>query len=160
MAFCTNEILTLASGIYQDLGSPSNISVGYISGYLTASGNLGDLNNKLSVRFGWSGDAPCIVSFDTNQGMDSDEQAVYSLVFKDQFYRQQALAALTATNWTRISEGDSSVAREGPAAVSKAYQGLVDQNLKALRLAIADYKRSNTSVGSVDASSLYSFPAP
>lgn len=162
MAFCTPEILALASGIYSDLGSPTNISVGYISGYLTSSGNIGDLNNKLSVRFGWTGAGPCIISFDTGQPMDSDEQSIYSLVFKDQFYRQQALLALTSSTpfWTRLAEGDSSISRPSPAEISRAFQGLIDSNQKALRLAIGDYKRAQTSVGSVDAQSLYSFPAP
>lgn len=161
MAFCTPEILALSSGIYQDLGSPSNISVGYISGYLTSSGNLGDLNNKLSVRFGWTGSSPCIVSFDTNQPMDSDEQSIYALVFKDQFYQQASSNALAGTaQWTKLVEGDSSISRDGAAAISKAYQSMAEANLKRLRLAIQDYKRANTSVASIDASPLYSFPAP
>lgn len=158
--FCTNEILTLASGVYQELGSPSNISVGYISGWMTSSGSIGDLNNKLTVRFGWSGAAPCIVSFDTGQGMDSDEQSIYTLVFKDSFYRQQALLALTSTNWTRIAEGDSSISRDGAAAYSKAYLAMADQNLKLLRLAIQDYKRAVSIPAQIVADSIPTFPAP
>ena len=61
MSFCTDQILSLASGIYQSIGSPTSQSVGFISGWLTSSGGmLGEVNTKLDTCFYISGDAPCI----------------------------------------------------------------------------------------------------
>lgn len=152
MAFCGNEIFTLATGIWQDLGSPTAISAVYISGWLVQSGNLGSLNNKLSTCFYFSGDSQCIVPY-----FAGEEASIYSLVYKVNYYNQQVQASVgPAGAWTRLTEGDSTIVRTD---ISKTYLQLLNTNLAQLRLEIGDWKRAHSIPRVVDAASLYTFPS-
>ncbi len=143
--------------MYQEVNSPPALSIGYISGWITNSANLGDINNKLDASFCLTGDQPCIAG-----GFGKEESNIYTLMFKSDYYESQSLAALTSnpTFWTSMQEGDTRLAREGTAAISKAYLALNQQSNQFLRLAIHDYKLRLTVPQTVDANSLYSFPSP
>lgn len=160
MSYCTSDILPLASGIYQDLGSPGSQSVGYISGVLTSSGFLGSLNNKLFTSFYLSGSNPCIT--DAGGGFGAEEADIMELMYKTDYYELRALSILDGggTFWTSLSEGDSKITRESTANLSKQYLALQSSSQQTLRIAIGDYQRRISSPQSVDAASLYSFPSP
>lgn len=156
MSFCTEQILLLASGVYQELNSPTEISVGYISGIFTSSGNLGSLNLKLSTCFWFSGDAPCIAG-----GFGAEEAAIYALTYQTQYYSRAAHNVLiTAGGWTNLSEGDSRVAREGSAQRSKGYLELSKNADQNLRIAVNHWKVAHSIPGQVVAASLASWPTP
>jgi hypothetical protein len=154
MSFCTTDILLLSSAIYQTLGSPPTTSIGYISGWITSSGNLGDLTNKLDVPLYLSGDAPCVV------GLDTQEAAVLRLAFMAEYYNGQALSTLAGVGvgWLELKEGDTTIRRESRATLAKEYRGLRDSAYKELRVAISDYKRDKSSILSVDYSDLPAWP--
>jgi hypothetical protein len=158
MSYCVNQIVQLATDIYQDIGSPSSLSVGFISGWLIDSGNLGSINNKLSTSFYLTGDAPCITDDGGNFG--GEEADIYTLMFKTYFYEGQSLSVLAGGGsfWTSLSEGDTKFSRSDITKISQAYLNLQQSARQDLRLAIADYKLRISVPQSVDAASIYSFP--
>lgn len=158
MSFCTDQILSLASGIYQSIGSPTSQSVGFISGWLTSSGGmLGEVNTKLDTCFYISGDAPCIAG-----GFGPDEMYITTLVYQANYYESRALNALASigTPWTNMKEGDTSITRESSVNISKQYLAMHANAVDQTRISMRDYKLNRTIPGTVDASDLYSFPSP
>lgn len=155
MSFCADNILILAGTIYSGINSPSAQSIGYISGWLTNPANLGDLNNKLSTCFSFSGD--CIIG-----GFGSEEASVYQLTYNTDYYESQSLAILVGggTFWTSITEGDTKINRSDMVAVSRQFLALQKSSQDTMRLAIQDYKRKVSLCVSIDASDLPSWPSP
>ncbi len=157
MAFCAAQILELATDLHADVGCPSSITPSYISGWFVQSGHLGDLNNKLGTCFYLSGSSPCIAG-----GFGPEEAAIYSKIYTLRYYNgvTQGLLTSAANPWTALSEGDSKIVREGPAATSKVLVSLIKENNAQLRLAIHDWKRNHSIPGQVVAESLASYPSP
>ncbi len=158
MSFCTNEVLTLASGIWQTIGSPTSVSVGFISGWITSSGGmLGDINMKLDSCFYVSGDSPCIAG-----GFGPQEAYIASLMYESNYYELKSLTALAGLGvpWTNMKEGDTSVTRESTVSISKQYLSLNANAQNQMRIAMHDYKLNKSLPGTVDGSDLYSFPSP
>lgn len=156
MSYCAAQIVQLATTIYQGINSPPALSVGYISGWLIDSGNLGDLDNKLSICTYLTGDSPCIAG-----DFSADEAAIYQLCFNTDYYEAQSLGVLQAGSyWINLEEGDSKVRRSDMVAVAKQWLSLQDNSQKTLRLAIQDYKRSHTSIGSIEGTNMPAWPSP
>lgn len=155
MPYCETDVQSLAYSIYKSVGSPSDQSVGFVSGWLMDPMNLGELNNRLSTSFYISGN--CILD-----DFDKEEANIYSQIYVWQFYNNRALSVLMngGTNWTSLAEGDSKISRESPANISKAYMALNTNAEKTLRQAVHDYKLRLSVPQTVDASSLYSNPTP
>lgn len=160
MSFCAQQILALASGVYQEIGSPSSQSPAYISGWMTESGNLGDLNNKLSTSFILTGDSTCIT--DGCGGFGGEEAAIYTLMYKSDYYELMSLQALQGggTFWTSMAEGDTRLTRSNIVDISKAYLALNDQSNQFLRLAIHDYKLRIIVPQGISAEQSYQAPTP
>lgn len=158
--YTVDQIVNLASDIYTDIGSPTSLSVGFISGWLIDSGNLGDINNKLYTSFYLTGNAPVITDNCGNFG--PEEAAIYELMYKNNFYQNQSLAVLAGGGsfWTSLSEGDTKVSRTDVVKISAAYIALHEVVHKELRLAIADYMRRISVPQSVDSDQPYAFPSP
>lgn len=158
MSFCTDQILSLASGIYQSIGSPTAQSVGFISGWITSSGGmLGDMNTKLDTCLSLSGSAPCIAG-----DFGDQEESLAYLLYQSSYYESKALSTLGAlsTPWTTLKEGDTTITRESSVNISKQYLAMHENAQAQIRLAIHDYKLNRQIPGTVDASDLYSFPSP
>jgi hypothetical protein len=158
MAFCTQQVLGMASGSYEDLNSPSSISVGYISGWITSSGGmLGDLGNRLSISLYLEGSDPCIAG-----GFEAAEQSIAGNMFKAEFYQKEALRALTSLSipWTTIKDGDSTFSRESASNIAKTYMAMQKDIDEQIKIAVANWKRGASTVASVDAEQLYSWPSP
>jgi hypothetical protein len=157
MSYGTPEVLKMASGIMADLGNPTDISIGYVSGWITSSGGmLGEVNFRLSIYTHLTGDSPTIENF------GDQEESIARLFFKRDYYEKRSLAALTATTmpWTNIKDGDSSITRESSVAISKAFNTLYINADNQSKVAVANWKRSNTNLATVDAMTLYSWPSP
>lgn len=161
MSFCSTELNNYSTNIWQDIGSPTATSVGYIAAWLLVSGNLGRLNNSLDTSFWISGDS-CI-----SPAPGDDVLSIYEMIYKQQYYAGQQSALLTSisvgslgSTWTRIEEGDSKISRSSPTEILKSYNASIIENNKQLRLAIGDFKRNNSLPQTVDAQSLYSYPTP
>jgi len=154
MSYCVNEIVLLAGQIWSGIGAPSAQSVGYVSGWLMSSGNLGDLNNRLSTDLYISGS--CIVD------MQPEEATIYQSIYNCSYYEGQSLATLAGAGsyWVHLSEGDSKISRSNMVDVSKAYLALHENAQKALYVQVANYKRRVTPIASVDSDNLPAWPSP
>lgn len=155
--FCSAQIVALASGVWQELNSPTAISVGYISGIFSSSGFLGELNNRLTTSFYFSGDGPCIVG-----GFGGKEAAIYALMYEAMFLKRMGLSAMQAggTFWVSIAENDSRVARESPTKVAAEYREMKKEVDEDLRIATAQWKIAHTLAVGVNFASLSSWPTP
>jgi hypothetical protein len=156
MSFCNSEILNLAASIHENLNSPSSISVGYLSGVLTSSGTLGELNLKLTTDF-WISGGSCIVG-----GFGAEESAIYALIVETNYYRRQALCTLQAggLNWVNIRESDTSITRANPVDMARGFQDLRKESERDLAIMVAQWKLGHTMAVSVDSERLASYPTP
>ena len=154
MSYCSNEIALLAGQIWSGIGAPSAQSVGYVSGWLMSSGNLGDLNNRLSTDLSISGS--CIL------GMAPEEATIYQSLYNMGYYEGQSLATLAGAGsyWVSLAEADSRVTRSNMVDVSKAYLALHENAQKALYVQVANYKRRLSIPASVDSDNLPAWPSP
>ncbi len=158
MSYCVQQIVQLAGEIYSGIGAPSSLSVGYVSGWLVSSGSLGGINNRLTTCFSLTGDSPCIVG-----GFGASESAIYELMFRTDYFLQQANAVLAnggTQAWLTMKEGDTTISRESTAARAKVYLEIYRETEDDLRVATANWKLGHSIPASVDGSSLYSWPSP
>lgn len=157
MSFCTTEILTLAEGMYRDINSPCSLSIGYISGVLTSSGALGDLNNRLGTSFHLSGAGPCIAG-----GFGQEEATIYSLVYMSNFYRKQHLAIMQGGGSfvTSLSDGDSRYTRESSVKIAGEYRAMYKEIEDDLNSKVALWKLNHSLAVDVRAEGLASWPTP
>lgn len=158
MSFCTDHVLLLAGSIFTGLGSPSAQSVGYVSGWLTSSGTLGGLNNRLNTAFYLSGASPCIAG-----GFGPNEGEILRISYERDYYLQQSRAALVGGGkplWTSIGEADTRVTRASPVEESRGWLALSKDSEQSLYVAVANWKKGAVLASSVDYSSLYSYPTP
>lgn len=155
MSFSTTDIVTLAASIYDNLNSPPSLSVGYISGSLTSSGMLGELNGRLTTDFWISGGAAIVGDF------GAQESAIYALMFETNYYRRKALEALQCgSTWTTIREGDSSISRDSSIKASTEYRALRKESEGDLHVAVANWKIGKTMPVEVRAEQMASYPTP
>lgn len=157
MSFCTTDILTLADGMYRDINSPSSLSIGYISGVLTSSGSLGDLNNRLGTSFYLSGAGPCIAG-----GFGQEEATIYSLAFMSNYYRKQHLATMQGGGSfvTSLSDGDSKYSREAGTKIAAEYRAMYREIEDDLNSKVALWKLNHALAVDVRAEDLASWPTP
>ncbi len=155
MAYTAQQILALASGIYEDINSPSAQSVTYISGVLTSPGFIGDLNNRLTTAYFVTGGA-------ITGDFTDDEGAIAALMYQYAYFKRQALATLqgAGSGWTSIREGDTSISREHVTNFVKGYTELAKTTGRELDIAVSYWKRAHVSPVSVDFAALPAYPSP
>ena len=148
MTGCTvSTELTLAKGILADLGSPTSLAVSTVSGKLV--GNfIGRLNTSLYQCFAINSGA----YFDSNLSVDYPALDIYGLLYKIDYYETAINNILGNPNlmWTRLQEGDSTIARESPAKLAQIYQGMLNDANKRLQLLINAYRMANSQAQSID----------
>ncbi len=160
MPLCVTGILQLASTIYQSVGQPTSLSVGYISGWITDPNNLGDLNNKLSTNFAidfTTSGGPCI-----RDDFAAEEASIYSLMYQAAYYENLALQILAngGVQWITITEGDTRITRSDPVNLAKQYNTMKNDAFKGIGLAINNYNRRVSLPVSVEAAQSASYPTP
>lgn len=160
MPLCVTGVLGLATTIYLSIGTPTNLSVGYISGWITDQNNLGDLNNKLSTSFYVDTAAlggPCI-----KDDFAAEEAAIYSLLYQAAYYETLALNILSAggVQWITLTEGDTRITRSDPANLAKIYNSMKNDAYRGINLAVNNYNRRVAVPVSVDAAASSSYPSP
>jgi hypothetical protein len=158
MSFCAAQILDLATATHGDINSPSNVSIGFISGYYTSSGSfLGDFNNKLSTCVWVSGDSPCLVGF------GPAEASIATLIYQTSYFKKLALSSLAGggdTMWTTLKEGDSTITRSSMIDVAKQYRELHKTAEEELKTAIHYYTLNHSVPMSIEGQDSYGFPSP
>lgn len=139
-------VTDLAGSIYKDIGSPSSITVSTVQSKLVSENFIGKLNVLLD-------ECHIIVTGDISPALNSSEQAVYSELYKYDYYSTAALqsvGAIGAVIWTKLREGDSEVTRTSPNDIAKFYQSLKKGSEEMIKNLANDYKKNKTVTHSID----------
>ena len=116
-----SSIGDFASGVWVDLGSPSNVSIVSISGWSEV--NIGGLNIKIDTSFSISGD-------DFSPSFGTTESSIYEQMYKIQYFEQRTYEAIngifdeSTMDWSNLSEGDSKITRTNRGELLKLYRGM------------------------------------
>jgi hypothetical protein len=138
-------IQTLASGIWDDIGQPTAVSVSYISGWLVSAPNIGKLNNAINTCY--SGVSGCI-----DPVLSEDEQAIYKDIYLSSYYGRQATSFLGAAgvdSWLEIKDDVSSIKRQNKNEISKSFIALQKQVQEDLKDKIFAYERNRVVIGHI-----------
>ena len=119
----TTEFNDLATGA-------SGARIQGISGWLEA--NLGQFNNLTYSSFGVSGD------------FKLEEENILSQFYLKEYYTRQArvvlnMGATGATDWTRLTEGDTTIVRSNRIDLARVYRGLAKDAGESLEKLVFSY---------------------
>ena len=101
-----------------------------ISGWL--EGNLGQLNNL------------CYTSFGTSGNFRLEEESILSQLYLADYYTKQARKVLNmsvtgSTDWTRLSEGDTTIVRTNKVDLSRVYRNLAKDAAEEIKELVYAY---------------------
>lgn len=141
MSFRTNldDIGLFASGTWEDIGSPSDISVASISGW--AETHIGDLNILIDSDFDISG------SF-FSPPLGNTEKSIYQLMYRIHYYDKRVVEmtngifANSISDWSSMKEGDSSITRTNRGELIKSLRGSKQDEEAKLQLLVGFYKHN------------------
>ena len=136
-----NEIFWLSTGIWQDIGSPDNLSVSSISGRLMSSGMLGGLDNLL-IECHW-------VDWNSgtiNPSLNGGELNIYQQYYKVNYYRNLASQIVgkignPASFAYVLREGDSNITLSNPVDIARLFRDLEKQAMDELKLLVFEYRK-------------------
>lgn len=102
----------------------------YISGWLEA--NVGQLNNLTFQNFG------------TGDSFLQEEEAILSKLYLKHFYNKEARSSLSTNgdnslNWTRLTEGDTTIVRNSKVDIVREYKSLAKQANEELQELVYSY---------------------
>lgn len=127
------NISTLASGIFEDLGQPDDINIGYVSGWLTT--NVGRLNNLISTSFsGADGDITPELTQETSD--------IFKLIFLDAYYTRCAAKnsrAAAVDTVIEIEDDGSKIRKTSKNETTKAFVQLIKENKQMLQNLVQNY---------------------
>lgn len=112
-------ITDLATLIYNNLGSPSDISISSIQTKLVSTGFLGKLNNSINTSYS-------IVNGDISPELGVNEQNIYSQMYISEYYTRKIMqiAGGTDISWTSIQDGDSRITRSSQTETAKMFKDM------------------------------------
>ena len=151
MSSISTEIIgQFSTGVWNNLGQPTDITVTSISGWVTQPQTLGKLNSYIGTCFqgtGYTGANSW--DYDVTPALTNTETAILDEMFQISYYQQLIRKIAGAGGVTRIiqglSEGDSKISYVSSAALAKVYtENLVEAN-KRLNYAVNVY--TNESAG-------------
>lgn len=101
-----------------------------ISGWL--EGNLGQFNNL------------CYTSYGTTDSFRLEEESILSQLYLGDYYTKQARKVLNmsvtgATDWTRLSEGDTTIVRTNKVDLSRVYRNLAKDAAEEIKELVYAY---------------------
>lgn len=164
----SQEIGLWSTGLWIDLGQPSNISSLTISGYAVAPNTLGRLNNFIGTCYSGSGYAgPGTYNFDTVPDLTDQELAIIGAMYSVGYYNSLVQAAMGAGSavaasagglpWAMIKEGDSQISRPNIAAIGATYANLAKEATAQLKY-LTNVYIANSQGGNTPRSVLYLNP--
>jgi len=135
----------LATFIWNDLGSPSDLSVPSIQTKLTSEAFLGQLNSLTANCYS-------LVTGDISPVLGNREQGIYAMMYEKDFYTRKLnqLMAGDAIMWTRVQDGDSSIVRSDLVNVARLYRDMQKQLDEQLNMVIGSYRKGRAMPSSVD----------
>ncbi len=116
-----------STGLWQDLGMPTNVAVSTISGYAIQPNTLGKVNSLLSTCFSGSGYTGAgTTNYQIGPWVSPAVLGVIGQLYLVSYYNNLAQAAMglggNALPWTQLREGDSSIARVNAALIGAQYR--------------------------------------
>lgn len=143
---CQDDIYILASGTWEELGSPSAPSIGYISGWFTSYAGIGKLNNTLNTCY--SGMSGCL-----SPDIGAAESAIYKELYKISYYDGRIAAATNAAltdSWLELKDDVSSIKRHNKNEVAKTFVSLRKEAYENLKDMIFSYQQNNSAAAFVN----------
>ncbi len=151
MCACNTLIGNWSVNVWEDLGSPPNVTPTTISGYAIQPNTLGRLNSLIMTCYqgsGYTGAAMGMgsVNFDVSPDLTNTELAVIGAMYLVSYYNNLAQATMgvgaCTIPWTQIKEGDSSITRAQPANIGKVYSEMSKEAQVQLRQLVNAYRGS------------------
>ncbi len=142
---CT-YIFDLATGLWQNFGEPTSISVSFISGKLTSNAFLGQLDSLIYK-------CHTVISGCIEPPLDPGEQAIYSLLYQGDYYRSQISAYIGAAGVKKVlsvREGDSSVTLQNGVSSAQVIRGMSQDYLNQAKELADLYNRGLATARGVD----------
>ncbi len=127
MAQADELLAPWASGIWLDLGQPTNTTTSTISGYAVQPSTLGRLNDLVGTCFSGSGYTGA-GSFNYQIGPDisNTELGIVAQMYYISYYNNLAQATMGIGNstipWQTLREGDSTITRASAPAIGAQYR--------------------------------------
>ena len=150
MTFSFSDI---ADEIFQELGSPSDISLSVIASWLR--NNVGKLNNLLNCEFEVSE-----TTYELTTSLDIQQKDIFKKMYMVYYYQRKISANSTAMGYDSIIELDrngNKVRFANPNEVSKLYRGLKSDEEAGLKTLVNTYKRNQTKPIQVSGYDVFSY---
>jgi hypothetical protein len=148
-------IENISNDLWEEMGSPTNLSASSIETKLLSSGYIGNfdilVNGCHYLDYDYSISGYCITPT-----LSSDEQSIYYQLYLTDYYKRRINEVLTLNNgststmWTNIKEGDSSITRSNPVDMAKVLKDSYVESKKSLEKLIDDYKKNSSNSVSID----------
>lgn len=148
---CIYSFSSFISGVYNDLDSPTNYPLSRLSGWFLDNANVGKLNNLIGTYI--SGvcvldNSGTVVGYGLNPDPSNDQLAIYKMLFDYEYFKSEARqvaksAATIGSDWTNLSEGDSSITKINKNEISKNFRSLARDAKEDLDKAVKMYLKYN-----------------
>lgn len=146
----TDLIGNWATGLWQDLGSPSSVSALTISGYALQPSTLGRLNALINTCFYATGAPTGGPNYRICPYMGYAELAMIDAMYRSSLYSQWATSMMGISQdtlaWTALAEGDSRIARNGTANIGKEYREMAKDAVTTLNYLANAYEINKGSI--------------
>lgn len=139
---CTgaSDIGLFATGLWESLGNPTDVSALTISGWVYQTNTLGTLNNLIDTCYTGGNGYVC-------PDLTNTEYSILGAMYQVQFYRNRANAlagtAGTTLSWYRLREGDSDIARANPSEMMKTFQKMAKEANDELNKMVSYYNKQS-----------------
>lgn len=143
-----DELLQVwATGLWESIGNPVNVSVSTISGYAVQPNTLGRVNSLLTTCFSGSGYAGTGTSnYQIGPFADPALLSVIGQLYLVSYYNNLAQATMGISSstipWTALAEGDSKIARVSAANLGKEYREMSKTAYEQLWNLVSMYRSS------------------
>lgn len=144
-------LMPWASGVWLDLGGPSNTTTSTISGYAVQPSTIGRLNDYLTTCFTGSGYAGTGTSnFQIGPWISPTELAIVQAMYLVSYYSNLAQASMgvggNSIPWTALAEGDSRISRVNAANLGKEYREMSKTAFEQLNYLANAYRNGSAGV--------------
>lgn len=129
----------IADEIYEELGSPTDVSISSITYWLR--NNVGKLNNLLGCSFGISES-----DYELTTSLDTQQKDIFKKIYLIYYYQRKISSNSTAMGYDSIIQLDrngNKVRFANPNEVSKFYLSLKKDEEASLKTLINSYKFNN-----------------
>lgn len=141
---CGNDIYNNAFNVYQELGSPTIVSVSWVSGWFYS--NIGKLDNSLNL---------CVSGLSGNfiPTLGYEEWDIFKTLYKISYYDRQVNSSLgnaAALPWTMLQDDVSKIQQTSPNEFAKTWIMLRKSTIDELKDMIWKYQQNHAVIGVIN----------